>query len=298
MGRARRYIIRNRVSAEFPAPAPRFCTEAGDPLPNTIHDDAALLARNAELERRVLDRTAQLEATERELQAFGATLSHDLRAPLRSIEGFSRLLLQQCSQQLDATGQDYLQRVHRASLRLAQMMDDLLQLVRLARDGVRSERVDLSRMAEDILAALRAADAQRSVETTLEPGIVVTGDARLLRLCLESLLGNAWKFTSRTADAQIFFGRDSDAGVPALCVRDNGAGFEQKYSDKLFRAFQRLHGESEFEGSGMGLARAQRVVLAHGGRIWARSQRGAGAAFYFTLPDRAATGATGTNLEQ
>lgn len=254
---------------------------------------------NAELAQRVVDSTLQLEATARELDAFGATLSHDLRAPVRSIEGFSRLLQQpQYADRLDPTGQDYLQRIHRASLRLGQMMDDLLQLARVTRGGVKSERVDLSRMAEDILAGLRATAPARPADTVVDPGIVATGDSRLLRLCLANLLGNAWKFTSRNAVSNIFFGRAADDGVPALCVRDNGAGFDQKYSDKLFRAFQRLHGESEFEGAGMGLATVQRVMHAHGGRVWARAERGAGAIFYFTLPGVAATTAMRTNLEQ
>jgi signal transduction histidine kinase len=251
-------------------------------LTSTTQDEREF---NAELEQRVIASTLQLEATARELDAFGATLSHDLRAPLRSIEGFSRLLLQPPhAEQLDPTGQDYVQRIHRASLRLAQMMDELLQLVRLARSGVKSERVDLSRIAQDILAGLQAAAPARRAETVVEPDIAVTGDARLLRLALENLLGNAWKFTGRNEVANIFFGRTTDDGVPAICVRDNGAGFEQKYADKLFRAFHRLHRETEFEGAGIGLAKVQRVMHAHGGRIWARAERGAGATFYFTLP--------------
>jgi light-regulated signal transduction histidine kinase (bacteriophytochrome) len=169
------------------------------------------------------------------------------------------------------------------------MMDELLQLVRLARTGVKSEHVDLSRMAQDILAGLQAAAPARRAETAVEPDIAVKGDSRLLRLALENLLGNAWKFTSRNEVANIFFGRTADDGVPAICVRDNGAGFEQKYADKLFHAFQRLHGEAEFEGNGIGLAKTQRVMHAHGGRIWARAQRGAGATFFFTLPGLAAT---------
>jgi len=251
------------------------------------------------LERRAHDSTLQLEAMARELDAFGASLSHDLRAPLRSIEGFSRLLLEPAyAGQLDPTGQDYLQRIHRASLRLAQMMDELLQLVRLARGGVQSERVDLSRMARDILAGLQAATPARRAETAVEPDIAVTGDSRLLRLALENLLGNAWKFTCRNEVAAISFGRTADDGLPAICVRDNGVGFEQKYADKLFHAFQRLHSEAEFEGIGIGLAKAQRVLHAHGGRIWAHGQRGSGATFYFTLPAMAMAAATGTELDQ
>ncbi len=254
-------------------------------MSSTAQQDHAL---DVELEQRATGSAPQLEAVARELEAFGATLSHDLRAPLRTIEGFSRLLQQPpYAEQLDATGQDYVQRVHRASLRLAQMMEDLLQLVRLARNGIKPERVDLSAMALEILSGLQAATPARRAEFAVEPGIAAHADARLLRLALENLLGNAWKFTGRNEVASIFFGRAADAGEAAICVRDNGVGFEQKYADRLFRAFQRLHSETEFEGSGIGLAKALRAIHAHGGRIWARGQRGAGAAFYFTLPGMA-----------
>lgn len=249
-------------------------------------------ANEAELRQALIDSRRQLEATARELEAFGSCLSHDLHAPLRSIEGFSRLLLQApYTEQIDSAGRDYLQRIHRASLRLAQMMDDLLQLVRLARGGVRAERVDLSAMAGEILEGLRRTDPARRVDISVESGIVVTGDAKLLRLALEHLLGNAWKFSGAKEQASISFGRAAQDGARVLCVRDNGAGFEQKYADKLFRAFQRLHSEREFPGAGIGLAKVQRVMHAHGGRIWASSQRGAGASFYFTLPGMAAAGA-------
>lgn len=264
-------------------------------MTSTAQDEQALYAFHAELEQRVIDGTLQLEASARELDAFGASLAHDLRAPLRSIEGFSRLLLRPpYAEQLDPTGQDYLQRIHRASLRLAQMMDEMAQLVRLARSGVKSERVDLSRMAGEILAGLQAGAPARRAETAVEPDIVVAGDAQLLRLALEHLLGNAWKFTGKQDAARIFFGRETQDGVPAICVRDNGAGFEQKYADKLFRAFQRLHSGSEFEGSGIGLAKVRRAMHAHGGRVWAQGQRGVGASFYFTLPGMAPTAATST----
>jgi len=264
-------------------------------LTSTSQDEQALHALNAELRQRAHDSALQLEATASELEGFGSSLSHDLRAPLRSIEGFSRLLLEPpYTEQLDATGQDYLQRIHRASLRLAQMMEEVLQLVRLARNGVKSERVDLSQMAEEILAGLQAGAPARRAETAVEPDIVVAGDAQLLRLALEHLLGNAWKFTGKQDAARIFFGRETQDGVPAICVRDNGAGFEQKYADKLFRAFQRLHSGSEFEGSGIGLAKVRRAMHAHGGRVWAQGQRGVGASFYFTLPGMAPTAATST----
>jgi light-regulated signal transduction histidine kinase (bacteriophytochrome) len=254
-------------------------------LKSTAPDEPAPGASNAVLEQRLVDCALQGEATARELAAFGVTLSHDLRAPLRSIEGFSRLLLQPPHfEQLDDIGQDYLQRIHRASLQLSQMMDEMLQLIRLAQSGIKSETVDLTGMAHDILANLKLTAPARLTEIVVDPNIVLTGDSRLLRLVLENLLGNAWKFSGKSEVVRIFLGRVSDAGVSAICVRDLGVGFEQRYADRLFRAFSRLHNDPQFEGLGVGLAKVQRAIHAQGGRIWARAQAGAGAAFYFTLP--------------
>jgi len=246
---------------------------------------------NAELEQRVIERTQQLETANRELHAFSYSVSHDLRAPLRGIEGFSRLLETEHADKLDAGAQEYVQRIRRASLRLGELIDDLLKLAHVTRGGVRRERVDLSRMAKDILAELCATAPERKVETAVEEGIVVEGDSRLLRVALENLLGNAWKFTSRNTLTSIRFGQAVRQGVTEIYVRDNGAGFDPKYAGKLFGAFQRLHTEQEFSGTGIGLATVQRVVHAHGGQIRAEAQPGAGATFYFTV---AAPGGDGT----
>jgi signal transduction histidine kinase len=254
-------------------------------LKSTAPDDPAPCAPEAASKQLLADLALHSEATARELVALGVTLSHDLRAPLRSIEGFSRLLLDPpYVDQLDETGQDYLQRIHKASLRLSNMLEEMLQLVRLAQGGVKSEPVDLTRMARDILADLRRATPTQQVELVIEPDMVVTADSRLLRLVLENLLGNAWKFSRKNKLIRIFLGQVADGGVSAICVRDEGVGFDQGHADRLFRAFSRLHSEAEFEGQGLGLAKAQRAIHAHGGRIWARAQPGAGAAFYFTLP--------------
>lgn len=254
-------------------------------MTSTHQDEHALLVRIAELEQRVIDSASQLEAAASELEAVGAALSHDLRAPLRAIDGFSRLLMEPPHiEQLDPTGKDYLQRIHRAGVKLGQMMEDLARLVRLGRTGVGSERVDLSRLAKEILDGLQAAEPGRNAKIAVESGIVVMGNARLLRLALENLLDNAWKFTAGKDVADISFGRTTDAGVAAICVRDNGDGYEQKYADKLFRPFQRLHTESEFQGIGIGLATVRRVMHIHGGRVWARAQRGVGASFFLSLP--------------
>jgi PAS domain S-box-containing protein len=238
---------------------------------------------NAELEQRVLERTQRLEAANRELETFSYSVSHDLRAPLRGIDGYSRLLLTQHADKLDASGQEYVQRIAGASQRMGQLIDDLLKLAHVTRSEFRRERVDLSRMAEDIVADLRATAPERKVETVVEEGVVVEGDPRLLRVALENLLGNAWKFTSRNPLATIRFGQAPGRGATEIYVRDNGAGFDPKYAGKLFGAFQRLHTKQEFPGTGIGLATVQRVVHAHGGWIRAEGQPGAGATFYFTV---------------
>ncbi len=249
---------------------------------------------DVDLAQRLAACARQSEAAARELHAFGAILSHDLRAPLRNIEGFSRLLLQTpYVEQFDETGLDYLQRIYRASLRLALMMDETLQLTRLGQGGIKSEQVDLTNMALDIFAALKATAPSRLTEILVEPDIAVKGDSLLLRLMLENLIGNAWKFTRKSDVARINLSRTNEEGVPAICLRDNGIGFEQRYTDRLFRPFSRLHSDTEFEGMGVGLAKVQRVVHAHGGRVWASAQYGVGAVFYFTLPGMTTTVRTG-----
>jgi len=258
-------------------------------LTSSAKDEPSPSGSDADLAQRLVERTLQLAASTRELTEFAATLSHDVRAPLRSIEGFSRILLQPpYIDQIDETGLDYLQRIHQAGLRLMQMTQEMLQLVQIGQGGVQSEQVDLSAMAQQILADLQAGAPTRRADLLVEPGLSVTGDSRLLRLLLENLLGNAWKFTKKNELPRVFMGRATDEGVPAICVRDNGVGFDQQYAGKLFRLFQRLHADAEFEGIGVGLAKAQRAVHAHGGRIWARAKPDIGATFIFTLPGLAA----------
>lgn len=245
---------------------------------------------NAELEQRVALLTQRLKLTNRELEALYYSLSHDLRAPLRGINGFSQILLTQHAGQLDASSQDYLQRIHRASLRLGELINALLMLAQITRDSIHREFVDFSQMARHILAELRAAAPERKVEVEIEDGIVVEGDSRLLRIALDSLLNNAWKFTSKNACASICFGSAAHDGVTEIFVRDNGVGFDPKYAGKLFSAFQRLHSEKEYSGIGIGLAMVQRVVHAHGGQIRAEAQPGAGATFYFTVAAHGSNG--------
>ncbi len=236
---------------------------------------------NAELEQRVRERTLRLEAANQELEAFSYSVSHDLRAPLRSIDGFSQILLKNYGAQLDSKGQDYLSRVRRASQRMGELIDDMLLLSRVARSEIHKEQVDLSALARSISAELKQAAPERVVEFVIADGIEANGDAKLLRILLENLLGNAWKFTAKKAAAKIEFGTQAIDGGSAVFVRDNGAGFNMHYANKLFQPFQRLHSMNEFEGTGIGLATVQRIIQRHGGRVWAEGEEGIGATFYF-----------------
>lgn len=240
--------------------------------------------RAQELNQGLQQAIVELKAVNKELEAFSYSVSHDLRAPLRSIDGFSQALLEDCFDQLDATGQDYLRRIRFATQRMGQLIDDLLTLSRVTRSDMSRESVDLSRLASCICADLQQAHPERQVEFAVQPGLVVRGDARLLQVLLENLLNNAWKFTSRQLHSKIEFGAIAqENGIPAYFVRDDGVGFDMVYVDKLFRPFQRLHGMNEFSGNGIGLATVQRIVHRHGGRVWAEGTLARGATFYFTL---------------
>jgi signal transduction histidine kinase len=239
---------------------------------------------NAHLEQRVAERTAQLEASNRELEAFSYSVSHDLRGPLRGIDGFSRALADDYHDRLDDEGRDFLRRIRAATQRMGQLIDDLLKLSHVTRNEMRPGPVDLSALAATVADDLRSAFPAQRLEFTIAPDLVAYGDARLLRLALENLLGNAVKFSSRESVSRIEFGRVTRAGVPAFFVRDNGAGFDPAGSPKLFGAFQRFHTAAEFPGTGIGLATVQRVIHRHGGRLEAESRPGHGATFFFTLP--------------
>jgi PAS domain S-box-containing protein len=238
---------------------------------------------NEELEQRVIERTAELQAVNQELEAFAYSVSHDLRTPLRGIDGFSQALQEEYAGHLGAEGAHYLQRVRDASQRMGQLIDDLLYLSRVTRGDMHFQKVDLSALAQKIAAQLLETHPERQVEFDIAPGLIVNGDARLLRVMLENLIGNAFKFTGKRSRASIKFGHTRSAGVPTYFVQDNGAGFDMTYADKLFGAFQRLHLQSEFEGTGIGLATVQRIINRHSGRVWAESQESKGATFYFTL---------------
>jgi signal transduction histidine kinase len=239
-------------------------------------DNAALVAT---LEQQVAERTAALEAANRELEAFSYSASHDLRTPLRAIDGFSQMLLEEYQDRLDPRGQDYLRRIRAATQRMGGLIEDLLKLARITRVTLNVAVHDLSALAADIVAELQRRDPHRTIPVHIAPGLAARADGRLLRILLDNLLGNAWKFTAKHDHAQIWVGAEADA----CYVRDTGAGFDMTYSTKLFAPFERLHSATEYEGSGVGLAIAQRIVAHHGGRIWATAEVGQGATFYFAL---------------
>ena len=245
--------------------------------------NADLQKAHDELDRRVDERTLQLEAANTELESFSYSVSHDLRSPLRSIDGFSQALLDDCSAALDAQGRAHLARIRGATARMGKLIDDFLTLARVTRTEIHLERVDLSSLARSIASDLRAGAPQRNVDIAIQPGLQAHGDPSLLHLTLANLFENAWKFTSNRPAAFIEFGRAEDHGRSPFFVRDNGAGFDPAHSANLFGTFQRLHSAAEFPGTGIGLATVQRVVQRHGGSIWAESQPDRGATFYFTL---------------
>ena len=235
------------------------------------------------LEDLVKDRTAELETANKELDSFASSVSHDLRAPLRSMDGFSHALLEDYGDKLDSTGKDYLEQVREASQHMGELIDDLLRLSRITRTEMRREKVDLSGIAKDVAAELSRTAPNRQIKFIIQPDLAAEGDARLLRIVLENLMGNACKFTSKKTNARIEFGIVEKDGKTAYFVRDNGAGFNMAYADKLFKSFQRLHSPAEFPGTGVGLATVHRIVHRHGGRVWGESEEGKGAAFYFCL---------------
>jgi PAS domain S-box-containing protein len=228
-------------------------------------------------------RAAQLEAANKELEAFSYSVSHDLRAPLRSIDGFSNVLLEDYAEQLPNEGKNYLERVRAAAKRMAVLIDDLLNLSRVTRTPLQLRFINLSRIAEDVVQALRENQPESQVTFVLAPDLMVEGDPNLLHIVLENLLGNAWKFSAKQPEPRIEFGQKTHVKERTFYVRDNGVGFDMAYADKLFGVFQRLHSITEFPGTGVGLATVQRIIAIHGGRIWAESAEGEGATFYFTL---------------
>jgi light-regulated signal transduction histidine kinase (bacteriophytochrome) len=264
---------------------PRAVLEVNNDITERRRVEKEIHRLNEELEERVADRTNQLEAANKELEAFSYSVSHDLRAPLRHINGFSQALLEDYADKLDETGKSYLQEVRGASQEMAQLIDDVLQLARVTRSEMRQEVVDLSELASDVIAEFRKREPERRVSFNCVGRLSNRGDKRLLRIVFTNLLGNSWKFTSHREEAEITFGSQKAGSENTYFVRDNGAGFDMAYVGKLFGAFQRLHTAGEFEGTGIGLAIVQRVILRHGGRVWAEGTVNEGATFSFTLAD-------------
>jgi PAS domain S-box-containing protein len=238
---------------------------------------------NTGLEQRVTRRTMELEAINKELEAFSYSVSHDLRAPLRSIDGFSNKILKDYGDRFDDQAKDYFNRIMNASRKMGTLIDDLLHLARLTRIEMRIETANMSEMAEAIVRELKESAPQRQAEINIRENMVVAADRNLMQIALQNLLGNAWKYSKNQELTKIEFAFYNENGRTIYYIKDNGVGFDMKYADKLFVAFQRLHSVAEFEGTGIGLATVQRIIRRHHGNIWAKSQPGQGTTFYFTL---------------
>jgi light-regulated signal transduction histidine kinase (bacteriophytochrome) len=238
---------------------------------------------NEDLEQRVIERTKELQETNKELESFSYSVSHDLRAPLRAIDGFSRALQEEYESKFDEQGLDYLSRIRSATNRMGQLIDDMLKLSRITRHVLHKENVNVSNLARSVFNELLEEDDTRNIELIIQDEIFINADLHLINIILQNLIGNAIKFTGKIKDAKIEIGKTVKGDKSAIYIKDNGAGFDMKYVDKLFGAFQRLHSGKEFAGTGIGLSIVQRIIHKHGGQIWAEGEIGKGATFYFVF---------------
>ena len=287
-------VFRRKDGSTFPVEVNRrVLPSAADPVIVSVARDISdriaaqeeIMNLNVSLEARIAERTAQLEIANEGLKAFNYSVSHDLRAPLRSIGAFAQIISDDYSQSLDEVAKDYLGRIHRATQHMSELIDGMLALSKAGNDVVSVRSVDLSSMAHEIVAELRRLEPERNVEVAIADGIEATGDRTLLSQAMTNLLGNAWKYTSRVSAARITFDTFIKDRLLVYRIVDNGAGFDQNYADKLFRPFERLHAASDFPGTGIGLATVKQIIVRHGGRIWAEGMPNEGAVFYFTLTD-------------
>ena len=275
------------TGVKFESQGQAFLMGIGFDITERKQAEAEVLRLNLNLEQRVKDRTAQLEAANQELEAFSYSVSHDLRSPLRGIDGFSQALVEDYQDRLDETGRKYISRIRVGTQRMGQLIDDILKLSRVSRSEPTRVKTDLSDLCRKLMDELTQGAPGRRIEVSIQPGMSAWADPNLLQVAMENLLRNAWKFTSKREDAQIEVGETtSPSGEPAFFIRDNGAGFDMAHAGKLFDAFHRLHSVDEFDGTGIGLAIVQRIISRHDGQIWAKAEPGKGATFFFTLPDR------------
>ena len=247
------------------------------------HAEEELKKYREQLEGLVQERTIKLEASNKELEAFSYSISHDLRAPLRAIDGFSQALLEDCEDKLDLQGKDYLIRIRTATQRMSTLIEDLLNLSRITRSEMSMEKVNLTRIVRSVINELQNSQPQRHVKIRIADDLEDIADSRLISIALENLMSNAWKFTAKQSEALIEFGSTRDGSKKVYFIRDNGAGFDMTYMDKLFAPFQRLHTIDEYPGTGIGLATVRRIIHRHGGKVWAEGQTGKGATFYFSI---------------
>lgn len=261
---------------------PRFILLSRD-ITERKKNEAKVRQMNERLEELVKIRTAQLETTNKELEAFSYSVSHDLRSPLRSIDGWSLALLEDYANELDATAQKYLGRIRTDVARMGQLIDSLLRLSQISRTGMASREINLSALAEQVVARLREGEAPPGAEFSIMPGLTALCDERLIEIALSNLFGNAVKFSAKKELPKIEFGSEEKKGRRIFFIRDNGVGFDMAYAGRLFGAFQRMHKEAEYPGNGIGLATVQKIIHAHRGEIWADSAVGLGTTFYFTL---------------